>query len=209
MPDRPWGRGIGAARRLVGTAAAVAVLAGAVPASAGVKTSMSTRYYSVGGTTAASLVSYMRAHPIRGDYGNAIANIRPSYSLSVVTRPASGVCRASDVTLRLHLSLTLPKARNTSSMSSSTRSAWNAFAAYARQHELTHRSIYVRCANAFVAQALRMSAGNCSALKASIYRLLESEKRSCEAQQRAFDRGEQGRAANMSLFWMARSLSRR
>ncbi len=206
MPDRPRSRGIGAARRLIGTAAAAAV-ASALPATAGVKTSMSTRYYSVGGTTAASLVSDMRYHPIRGDYGSAIANIHPSYSLSVVTKPASGICRASEVTLRLHLSLTPPKARSTSSMSSSTRSAWNAFAAYARRHELTHRSIYIRCANAFVAKAQRMSAGNCSALKASIYRLLESEKRNCEAKQRAFDRSEQSRVANMSLFRMARSRS--
>ena len=40
MPDRVWSGGIVAVRRLVGTAAAAAVVAGALPAAAEVETSM-------------------------------------------------------------------------------------------------------------------------------------------------------------------------
>jgi predicted secreted Zn-dependent protease len=110
------------------------------------------------------------------------------------------------VVLNIRFSLTLPKARN--SLSGSTRSAWNAFAAYARRHEERHRQIYIQCGNAFVAKAKRMTAGNCGALQASIRRQLEADKRACESRQRAFDRAERGRVSGMSLFTMARSGSR-
>lgn len=196
-------------RRRIGAAVLIAagfVLAG-TPATADVRTTTSSRSYSVGGSTAAALVSYMRSRPIRGDYGNAVANIHPTYNLSVATAAGKGGCRASKVTLKIHFAMTLPTAR-TSGMAASTRSAWNSFAAYARSHENTHKRIYIQCGNNFVAKAQRVTASSCGAVQASVRRLLESEKRSCESKQRAFDRAERSRIASMSLFRMARSGSR-
>ncbi|KAB2868692.1 MAG: DUF922 domain-containing protein [Bauldia sp.] len=180
----------------------------ALPAAADVRTTTTTRSYSVGGSTASALVSYMRSRPLQGDYGNAVANIHPTYSLRVATAAGKGGCRASNVTLSIHFRLTLPTARSTSSMAASTRSAWNSFAAYARRHEDTHKRIYVQCGNNFVAKARRITASSCAAVQASIRRLLESEKRICETKQRAYDRAERSRVAGMSLFTMARGRSR-
>lgn len=183
-----------------------AVVLGATTASAGVKTSTVTRAYHVGGSTASALVSYMRSRPFHGDRGNAVANIRPAYSLSVATRTAAGSCKAK-VTLSIRFTMTLPQAR-TAGMSASTRSAWGSFAAYARRHEETHKRIYIQCGNAFVAKAERMSAGNCAALQASIRRLLETDKRACEKRQLAFDRAERGRVLGLSLFKLAKAAPR-
>ncbi|MCB1500169.1 MAG: DUF922 domain-containing protein [Bauldia sp.] len=173
-----------------------------------VRSSTQTRAYNVGGTTARSLVSYMRSRPFAGSHGDAVANIRPTYALSVATRQSGSVCRASKVTLNIRFVMTLPRAQSASAMSASTRWAWNAFAAFSRRHEETHRSIYVQCGNSFVAKAERMTASNCGALQASIRQLLEREKKACESRQRAFDRSDYRRVANLSLFRMARGSSR-
>ncbi len=196
--------------RTAGRGALGIVVAGSlcVGALAEVRSSTQTRSYSVGGTTAATLVSYMRSNPFHGSKGDAVANIRPTYALSIATSQTGGTCRASRVTLNIRFVMTLPQARSASAMGSSTRSAWNSFVAFARQHEQTHRSIYVQCGNAFVAKAERLTASNCASLQASIRKLLEREKAVCEGRQRAFDRSDYRRLANLSLFKMARGTSR-
>lgn len=190
-----------------GAAALVAVAAFGISelsAVAEVRTTTATRTYTVGGSTASALVSSMRSG---GIHGTAVASINPNYSLNLSTGMAGSTCRASAVTLNVRFSQTLPTAR-TSNMASGTRSAWNSFAAYARQHEATHKRIYIQCANNFVAKAKKMTAGNCMALQASIRRMLETDKRTCEARQRAYDRAERGRIANLSLLKMARGANR-
>jgi predicted secreted Zn-dependent protease len=194
----------------LGRVAIIAGVAGGLSADAlaEVRSSTQTRAYSVGGTTASSLVSYMRSNPFHGSRGDAVANITPTYALSMVTKQSGATCRASKVSLNLRFVMTLPQARSASAMSSSTRSAWNSFVAFARRHEEAHRGIYVQCGNAFVAKAQRLTASNCGALQASIRRLLEADKRACESRNRAFDSREYGRVAGLSLFRMARGSSR-
>ncbi len=194
----------------LGRAAVVAGVASSlsVGAMADVRTSTQTRNYSVGGTTATSLVSYMRSNPFHGSRGDAVANIQPNYALSMVTNQKGGTCRASKVTLGIRFLMTLPRARSASAMGSSTRSAWNTFVAFTKKHEETHRGIYIKCGNDFVAKAERLTASSCASLEASIRRLLETEKQVCESKQRAFDRADYGRVAGLSLFRMAKGSSR-
>ena len=175
-------------------------------AAAEVKTSTRTQYYTVGGTSARTLVGYMRSNPFRGSNGDAVANIRPSYSLNVASKQNGGTCRATKVTLNINFAVTVPRAR--SALDGGTRTAWNGFVAFARQHEEGHRRIYIQCGNAFVAKAERLSAASCGALDAAVRRLLETEKRACEGRQRAFDRSEYGKLAGLSLFKMAGNSSR-
>jgi predicted secreted Zn-dependent protease len=188
-------------RGIAGLAAAALVLSGEL-AAAGVSTSTRTSSYRVGGSTASDLVAYMRYHPFPGDHGAAVANIRPGYSLSVVTRQAGGACRASAVNLKVAFVMTLPSA-SSAGMSPATRAAWNSFVAFARRHEERHRAIYLQCANAFVAKAQRMTASSCLSLNAGIRSLLESQKRACDRLQAAFDRQDAPRVTGLSLFAMA------
>jgi predicted secreted Zn-dependent protease len=187
-----------------------ALLAGSlsVAALADVRTTTQSRAYSVNGSTASSLVSFMRSNPFRGDTGDAVANVRPYYTLNVATKATGGTCRASGVTLNIRFVMTLPHARSISAMASSTRSAWNSFVAFTRRHEDTHRRLYIQCGNSFVAKAQRLTASSCGAVQASIRRLLEAEKRACDSRQRAFDRADYGRINGLSLFQMARGSSR-
>lgn len=194
-------RSIGS-RGIAALAVASLVLSGDL-AAAGVSTSTRTASYRVSGSTASDLVSYMRRNPFPGDHGGAVANIRPSYSLSVATRQAGGACRASAVNLKVGFVITLPVATGAGAMSPATRAAWGSFVAFARRHEERHRAIYLDCARGFVAKAERMTASSCIGLNAGIRRLLESEKRACERRQIAFDRQDSGRVVSLSLFAMA------
>jgi predicted secreted Zn-dependent protease len=175
-------------------------------AAAEVRTSTRTQYYTVGGTSARTLVGYMRSNPYRGSTGDAVANIRPSYSLDVASRQSGGTCRPTKVTLNINFIVTVPRAR--SALDGATRTAWNGFVSFAKQHEEGHRRIYIQCGNAFVAKAERLSASNCATLQAATRKLLEVEKSVCEGRQRAYDRTEYGKVAGLALFKIAGNASR-
>ncbi|MEP2580236.1 MAG: DUF922 domain-containing protein [Roseibium sp.] len=184
---------------------AVALVAGmATTVAAEVRTTTQLRSYSVSGSTSKSLVSYMRSRPLRGDSGSAVANIRPTYRFSAPAKMSGGTCRAPKVTLNINFVMTLPRPRSESAMAPSTRNAWRTFVAFSKRHEEWHKRSYIQCGNAFVAKAQRMTSKSCAGLQVSVRRLLESEKRSCELKQRAFDRREYNRINSLSLFRMAR-----
>lgn len=178
-----------------GFVAAGAVILGCLweaPSLAQVTTSTTTKTYPVPGTTAKAVIRYMQGHPIRGDNGSAFANIRPRYTLSVKTAEKGAICRATDVDVKIHFTLTLPQATGRASMSSRDRKSWDSFAAFIRNHEDHHRRSYTSCAKSFVQQARRESASSCFAVESSIRRLFDQMKRDCEAKQVAWDRTQKG-----------------
>jgi predicted secreted Zn-dependent protease len=195
----PWSIG---SRGIAALAALSLVLSGEL-AAAGVSTSTQIASYRVSGATASDLISFMRYHPFHGDSGGAVANIRPSYALSVATKQSGSVCRASAVNLKVSFVMTLPSATNAGAMSPATRAAWNSFVAFARRHEEHHRAIYVQCANSFVAKAERLTASTCLGLNANVRSLLETQKRACDRLQLAFDRVDAPRVTGLTLFAMA------
>jgi predicted secreted Zn-dependent protease len=171
---------------------------------AGVRSSTELRAYVVGGSTAASLVSYMHRRPFPGDNGPAVANIRPHYTLSVDTTYADAVCAPKDVDLNVNFVMTLPVARTPGAFSPGTRSAWNRFVDFARRHEETHRTIYLECAESFAAKASLLVAATCMRLRTNIDALFKAENRACERRQRGFDRSEYSKVLRLSLFGAAR-----
>ena len=188
---------------MIATGVAATVGAGAL---ADVRTSTRTQTYPVGGTTANTLVAYMRSNPFPGSRGDAVANIRPTYNLDIRSRQDGGLCRAGNVRLDIAFTMTLPQARN--QLDATTRSAWNDFTAFTRRHEETHRAIYVKCGQDFVAKAERLTAATCAGLDAAIRKLLDVERAVCDGKQRAFDRAEAQRFARLGLFRMTKGASR-
>ena len=187
--------------RLLSAAIGLATLVAAAPTSAGVTSSTEMHEYRVAGTTATSLVGYMKSNPFPGDEGPALANIRQSYALSLNTKDEGGVCRASSVNLNIHFVMTLPKAVDAPALAGSTRAAWYNFVAFARHHEETRRSIFLQCGRDFVAKAMQMtSKSGCSALEASIRNMFEAAKHACDRRQLAYGRADDPRVRHLSLF---------
>jgi predicted secreted Zn-dependent protease len=168
-------------------------------AAAGVRSSTAARYYSVDGTTKVSLATSMRSNPFRGDRGGAVANIRPKYSLKVSTSPSGGTCRVANVDLSISFVMTLPRA-NEGGTAAGTRSSWRSFVAFARRHEATHRSIYLQCAQNFLAKARQLSGASCGTLQARARQLLNAEDLACDRRHAAFDRSERRRLGGQPLF---------
>ena len=184
-------------------AAALGVVLVVAPVQAQVTTTVTTNTYPVPGTTAKSIVRFMQGHPIRGDHGSAFANIRPRYTLSVKSAVKSATCRATEVGVKIHFTLTVPEATQTKQMSSRVRSAWNSFSRFIRDHEDYHRRSYVGCANSFVRQARRETAKSCFAVESAIRRVFDKSKRDCEAKQLAWDKTQKGRLKGQTLVRMA------
>ena len=172
------------------------------PVRADVKTTTSTTYYAVSGTTARTLVRNLNSHPLHGDYGRAYANIKPSWSMSVATSEKGSMCRASDVDVKISFRLTLPKAA--SRLSGRTKSAWDAFVNFATRHEKWHERSYTDCARKFVTRAQRVTAPSCSSIRQDVRAMFRDAQRDCEVLQRNFDRQERGRLGGLALFRMAR-----
>jgi len=168
-----------------------------------VTTSTTVHDHWVDGSTASALVRFMNGHPVQGDHGAAYASIHPDYQLSFTTAQRGGQCVAQSVSVNVEFDLTLPVADSLGQMSGRTRSAWNAFTAFARAHEGHHKASYLACARTFVAQAKRQTAGECFALESQIRTMLSQMKRSCEAKQLQFDQSQRRVLSRMSLFAMA------
>lgn len=181
------------------------------PATVGAEVRAATEFraYVVGGTTAGALVSYMRRRPFPGDYGPAVANIRPHYTLSVDTTYSDAVCRVKDVDLAINFVITLPQARTPGAFSPATWSAWSNFVDFARRHEETHGTIYVDCAKEFAAKLQPLVDSGCSDLRATIAAMFKAANRACERRQLAFDRREYGKVLRLSLFRSTRSVKRK
>ena len=170
-------------------------------AGAGVTASSEFRDYRVGGTTQASLVSYMQQNPFPGDEGPAFANIRQTFSLSLQTKEDGNLCRPSAVNVNIHFVITLPKAVNASVIAGNARASWYQFVGFARHHEETRRTIFLECGQAFVAKAMQLrSTSGCMALDAKIRGMFEAAKTACDRRQFAYGRADDPRVRYLSLF---------
>lgn len=190
-------------RALLGAVVAAGLSVAATAANAGVRSSTIIADYRVNGASATGLVSYMLNHPYPAAVSDTVAHIQPNYSLSVATEEIGGVCRPASVDLNIRFDMVLPKATQASAMSSVTLAAWNSFAAFARRHEETRRSIYLKCASEFMARAMRQAASSCVSLEANIRGLLEVEKRGCDVRQDDFARVQYRLVLNQRLFALA------
>ena len=200
---------LAAPRALLGAAVAAGLSVATVPADAGVSSSTTVADYRVDGTTATGLVSYMLNHPLPATVSDSVAHIQPNYSLAVASKEVGGVCKPVSVDLAIRFDIVLPKATQAGAMSPATLAAWNSFAAFARRHEETRRSIYLRSAADFAAQAMRQVASSCAALDANIHRLLEAEKRVCDVRQNDFARVQYRLVLSERLFVLAKYAGRK
>ena len=158
------------------------------------------RTHPVHGTTPRALWQYMNAHPIIDpDDGPAYANLTHDHDVAMKTATAGGLCRVSDLTFRWRFVLTLPKAVDQGGMNSATRSMWNGFVAAVKQHEETHRAIFLRCGARFVPAAQRLTAAGCAALQRKVRRSIDQAYQACMAEQRAFENRDRSRILGLAF----------
>jgi predicted secreted Zn-dependent protease len=170
---------------------------------ADVRTSLTLRDHWVQGSTAADLVRNLRAAPIAGDHGDALANLRARHTLAVTTQAGPRDCRIDAASIDIAFTLTLPRAADETALAPGARSAWRAFVAFAHRHELLHRDLYIACAREALAAMRRLRAPVCDGLPREAERLLAAHNAACDRRHAAFDRSDLPRLWSLSALRQA------
>eukprot|EP00903_Cladosiphon_okamuranus_P002486 g2484.t1 len=145
-----------------------------------IRSELRERSYLVSGKSAMEVAAFMRRRPFRGDYGPAIANIRPRYSFTFKTEQSKNHCRVTRFNLKIDFTMTLPKARQEPVFDRRTLSAWRSLRGFTRRHELGHRKIYLGCAKRLERAVLSLRPRKCGGMGWKIRKLLNEEKKACK-----------------------------
>ncbi len=151
-------------------------------------------YYNIGGDTAAEIYNAMIR---RGPHVNgARAYASTSATSSQEGQLAQGqICAISDYRLRIDFVIRLPRIKNTKILTGGTRARWQQFSQFLKQHEETHRSIWLDCARDLERQVRAISVADCGVADAKAAKLWEQMRKSCTRKHDAFDAAEQKRLA--------------
>lgn len=169
-----------------------------------IRSDLHEKSYLVSGTSAKDVAAFMRRRPFRGDYGPAIANIRPRYTHTFKTEQRKDHCRVTGFRLSIDFTMTLPKARNRRAFDRRTLSAWRSLRGFTRRHELVHRKIYLGCAKRMEQAVLKLRPRYCGGIGWQVRNIMNEEKRACKERHLAFDRREIKRLKYHRFFELAR-----
>ncbi len=96
-------------------------------------------------------------------------------------------CKYSSFKTSAIYNFVIPRHSSPTALPAKTRSKWMNFVGYLKAHEAVHRSFWQKCLSDYDIQALSLVGKTCAALDVEREKLLTSFKRSCLAQDEAFD----------------------
>ncbi len=185
-----------ATTRLIGLCLA-ALVGLTLPGWAGSKVVHTTEYrkHPVSGTTPATVLRYMNAHPIIDpDDGPAYANLTHDHSVTIETGTVGGTCRVTDLTFRWRFVLTLPQAADYGRMSPAMQKTWSSFLAGLKKHEEAHRTIFLGCGKSFTVAAAKLTGpAGCAGLEKKVRQYLDKQYAACMAKQREYEKTDRPR----------------
>ena len=179
----------------------VAVLTVAVLANgANAKGKLTTKYkyYTVSGTTAASLHRNMTVPTGFFSSERVYANITMSPSFSG-TFTQGKRCRIKGFGINGQFLVRLPKLKKGIKLPRRLNGKFRSFVAYVKKHELTHRSIWTRCLRSAEARINRLRIKSCTRLDQQAANVITSEWAKCEKRNARFDALEQKRLRRLPL----------
>jgi predicted secreted Zn-dependent protease len=152
-------------------------------------------YYLIAGESAASLhLSMLRQGP-RVQGGHAYASTRMEPNITLQTRREGDICRVEHFKLNMKFTIRLPKLKKSAALNPEVRRSFESFYRSAKQHEETHRSIWLKCGREIEALAQTITGSSCSEAEAIAFHIFKDMAQSCDEQQLVFDAGEQQRIA--------------
>ncbi len=182
---------------------AVLIVTNVAPASAKPAVTTQVKYYSVPGKTAHALLAYMQRHGPNVNGSRALASATASFRYNADAVTANG-CRLKNFKVSTDFVITLPKATQKSTMTSSVRKRWRQFVKHARWHENHHKKIWMRCARKIERAARSMGPQNsCNAAWAKARSIVNAELARCDKLHAAFDRKETANAHTLPLIAQA------
>jgi predicted secreted Zn-dependent protease len=150
-------------------------------------------HYLIAGESAEGLYrSMLRKGPHVGG-GKAYASTKMVPEVSAKTVETGSGCRIQDFRVNMTFTIRLPQLKKSGNIDPSLRKSFSRFYEFAKKHEETHRSIWLKCAAEAEAKVNRVTAGSCPEAEARGLAIVEQVARQCDARHVAFDEAEQKR----------------
>ncbi len=159
------------------------------------------KYYSVSGTTAASLHRNMTVPTGFFSSEKVYANITmsPSFSGTFKQGKRGKICRIQGFGINGEFVVRLPKLKSGVKLPRSLNRKFRSFVSYVRKHELRHRSIWTRCLRSAETRIKRLRIKSCTQLDVRAAKIISSEWAKCEKRNIRFDALEQKRLRRLPL----------
>ena len=148
-------------------------------------------HYKVEGETIEGLYRSMLSRGPKVGGNQAYASTKMDMAVATKTSPLAGRCRVDDIKLRLTFTIKLPELDERARISQDIRQNFQRFYEFARQHEETHRSIWLQCAAEAQTLARRAMGDDCAGAEARALAIVDQVGKQCDARHAAFDSGEQ------------------
>jgi len=170
---------------------AIAVMALATEA-ADAKPAYKTKYtyYTVSGDTAEEIYGAILRKGPRVNGAKAYAATSATTTQDGNLRQGQS-CQVQNYRLKIDFQISLPKIKNERVLTSSDRRRWRQFSAFLKKHELTHRSIWLGCANRLERQVRAIKSKSCADADAKAQQLWDKMRAACTKKHNAFDAAEQ------------------
>jgi predicted secreted Zn-dependent protease len=104
-------------------------------------------------------------------------------------------CRITDYQYSIAFTIRLPKLTNEGSLSPAARARWQQFSSFLRQHEETHRTIWMGCAQEIEDKVIALRGRSCDEVDRKAQAIREAIQKACNRKHVAFDAAEQQRLA--------------
>lgn len=181
----------------------VVLISGPAPVSAKPIVKTSFKSYSVPGTSAYDLLSYMQRNGPHANGARALATTAASFRYQADAHTSNG-CKLKNFRVSTNFVITLPKATNSSSMPPSVRKRWGQFVKHARWHENRHKAIWIGCAKRIEQAASSMGTqSSCNAAWSKAQAIVKQQLARCDRIHAAFDRKETASASKIPLIAQA------
>ena len=150
-------------------------------------------HYLIAGESAEGLYrSMLRKGPHVGG-GKAYASTKMVPEVSAKTIETGSGCRIQNFQVNMTFTIRLPQLKKSAKVDADLRRSFSRFYEFAKKHEETHRSIWLKCAAEAEAEVNKVRAKTCSEAEARGLAIVEEVARQCDARHVAFDEAEQKR----------------
>lgn len=149
-------------------------------------------YYTISGRNAVDLYNAMIRRGPHVNGSKAYASTSAASSQQGLLEQGKS-CRIKNYTFSIDFTIRLPKFANEKALPAETRSRWQAFSSFLRQHEETHRSIWLKCGEELEEKISAIRAKNCTAADKQASALWDQMRATCGKRHAAFDAAEQKR----------------
>jgi predicted secreted Zn-dependent protease len=160
---------------------------------------LSTKYYSVTGTTTAQIFETIDRNGPRDDRGLAGSGLTAAtWSYRWQPQPVSDGCLIQSMAISLDIIVTLPRHEQEPNLNPDLATKWDQFETSVARHEQTHVDIDRDGATSIREKmAALKTANNCDALTRQVETLWNSEQRAIEGRQNQFHSQEDARIAGL------------